>query len=327
MENTKSIKTLKKQLVAAIAMVLVAAIALGSATYAWFVSNTKVQANLSSVSATTATPNLLIVGGANDDGSALTTGGGTVSTLTATASTALYPASTDTCASGAWWVVNGWTSSDSSPLANAYRNVTITEVANGTNIANGTYPQGADTLNAYQVGTYSVYTTTGEAELNLDPVNPITVAVDTANGAKTGTGFKDSLRVGIVVNGSLKVVYAPTNETAANGNDSDKTTNSASTVWRTVAGAASTKDATYKTLAGATFTGWTAIDNNDGTYTKATNSLGTVDTTGVVVKIYVWLEGTDTECVVGSADLSGDDDTYKVSVNFVGATVDAAPAP
>ena len=323
-------KAIKRQLLAAIAMVLVAALALGSSTYAWFVSNTKVQANLSSVSATSASPNLLIVAGAESDGTASTTGGGTVSTLASTASTALYPASTDTCTSTGWWVVNGWTSTASAPLANAYRNVAISEVANGTNVANGTYTQGSQTLNAYQVSTYSIYTTTGEVALNLDPVNPISVAVDTAgttNPAVTGTGFKDSLRVGVVVDGTLKVVYAPTAETAANGNDSDKTTNSATTVWRTVADASSTKDASYTTLSGTTFTGWTATDNNDGTYTKATNSLGDVDTDGVVVKVYVWLEGTDTNCVVGSADSASDDDSYKVTLNFVGATVDAPTGP
>ncbi len=44
-------KALKKQLGAAIAMVLVAAVALGSATYAWFVSNNTVTAETSNVSA------------------------------------------------------------------------------------------------------------------------------------------------------------------------------------------------------------------------------------------------------------------------------------
>lgn len=39
-----SVKTLRKQLFAAIAMVLVAAIALGSSTYAWFASNNSVEA-------------------------------------------------------------------------------------------------------------------------------------------------------------------------------------------------------------------------------------------------------------------------------------------
>ena len=51
MNETKSVKALKKQLAAAIAMVLVAAIALGSSTYAWFVSNTKVDAKTTNISA------------------------------------------------------------------------------------------------------------------------------------------------------------------------------------------------------------------------------------------------------------------------------------
>ena len=44
--NTKS---LKKQLAAAIAMLLVAVVALGTASYAWFVSNNKVTATTSTM--------------------------------------------------------------------------------------------------------------------------------------------------------------------------------------------------------------------------------------------------------------------------------------
>lgn len=51
MENAKSVKALKKQLVAAIAMVLVAAVALASSTYAWFVSNNKVTGKTTNISA------------------------------------------------------------------------------------------------------------------------------------------------------------------------------------------------------------------------------------------------------------------------------------
>lgn len=46
-----STKSLKKQLMAAIAMVLVAAIALGSSTFAWFISNNTVNATTSTISA------------------------------------------------------------------------------------------------------------------------------------------------------------------------------------------------------------------------------------------------------------------------------------
>ena len=44
-ENLGSVKALKKQLGAAVAMVCVAAVALGSSTYAWFVTNNNVKAD------------------------------------------------------------------------------------------------------------------------------------------------------------------------------------------------------------------------------------------------------------------------------------------
>ena len=49
-----TVKSLKKQLMAAVAMVLVAAVALSSATYAWFVNNAQVTATKVNVTATTA---------------------------------------------------------------------------------------------------------------------------------------------------------------------------------------------------------------------------------------------------------------------------------
>ena len=53
-------KAIKRQLLAAIAMVLVAAIALGSSTYAWFASNNKVTAEGMKITATTEGANLEI---------------------------------------------------------------------------------------------------------------------------------------------------------------------------------------------------------------------------------------------------------------------------
>ena len=55
-----STKALKTQLLAAIAMVLVASIALGSSTYAWFASNTKVDATGMQVTAQSTQAFLLI---------------------------------------------------------------------------------------------------------------------------------------------------------------------------------------------------------------------------------------------------------------------------
>lgn len=80
-------KALKKQMVAAIAMVLVAAVALGSATFAWFVTNNKVEATTSTISAQSNAAFMTIENG--------TTGASTVDTTSVTTSVAtqgLYPA-------------------------------------------------------------------------------------------------------------------------------------------------------------------------------------------------------------------------------------------
>lgn len=85
MENAKNVKSLKKQLAAAIAMVLVAAIALASSTYAWFVSNNSVKATTTTISAQSNAPFLKI------DSVAVTADSGTEKTLTTPEETKLYP--------------------------------------------------------------------------------------------------------------------------------------------------------------------------------------------------------------------------------------------
>ena len=65
MKETKNVKALKKQLAAAIAMVCVAAVALGSSTYAWFVSNNNVTATTTSIYAQSNSAYLLIASAEN----------------------------------------------------------------------------------------------------------------------------------------------------------------------------------------------------------------------------------------------------------------------
>ena len=79
-------KALKKQMVAAIAMVLVAAVALGSATFAWFVSNNTVKAETSKISAQSNAPFLKI------DKAAITAGSTTSSSYASDADVKIYPA-------------------------------------------------------------------------------------------------------------------------------------------------------------------------------------------------------------------------------------------
>ena len=88
MTETKSVKALKKQLAAAIAMVLVAAIALGSSTYAWFVSNNTVTATTSTISAQSNAAFMTIEEGT----SGASASDATTATYKTTDSIALYPA-------------------------------------------------------------------------------------------------------------------------------------------------------------------------------------------------------------------------------------------
>lgn len=79
-------KALKKQMGAAIAMVFVAAVALGSATFAWFVSNNTVKATTSKISAQSNAPFLKI------DKTAITEGSTTSISYAEDADVKLYPA-------------------------------------------------------------------------------------------------------------------------------------------------------------------------------------------------------------------------------------------
>ena len=91
---TVSVKSLQKQLIAAVAMVLVAMIALGSSTYAWFASNNMVKAEGMTVTAVSDTMVLQI---SNSDKAAW---GSAANAKTATAN--LYPATYKAPASDTW---------------------------------------------------------------------------------------------------------------------------------------------------------------------------------------------------------------------------------
>ena len=95
MEETKNVKALKKQLAAAIAMVCVAAVALGSSTYAWFVSNNSVKATTSGISAQSNAAFMVIKYNEKTNADSET-----MDKSTTTGPTALYPA--QVVANGVW---------------------------------------------------------------------------------------------------------------------------------------------------------------------------------------------------------------------------------
>ena len=85
-ETNNNVKGLKKQLAAAVAMVCVAAVALGSSTYAWFVSNNTVKATTTNISAQSNSAYLVI------DTKATSKDSTSAATATDTTAVKLYPA-------------------------------------------------------------------------------------------------------------------------------------------------------------------------------------------------------------------------------------------
>lgn len=325
MNENKSINSLKKQLVAAVAMVLVAAIALGSSTYAWFVSNTQVRATTSKVQASTAGGNLMIKAGYTE--ATTQNGGSTVASVSDNSGTAIYPASYN---AGTWFIVDGWTTSGQNVLANKYRdsNPTDTAIDGVTGGTRGVWSDGkGNSRNAYLCGTYTIYASNGSYDVYLDPTAPLAITGASANG-----GAYDALRVGIVIGNTMQVVYAPTTDTGV-GND-----NSTAVGWRMVtsASAGTTSNASYDVITAVSNgvnvndKGTTLVANNycavksgaDNTYSAPESNAkplaSAVGASGIEVKIYIWMEGTDQQCVIGTADGANDSNTYSVTANFVG---------
>lgn len=139
-ENLESVKALKKQLGAAVAMVCVAAVALGSSTYAWFVTNNTVKATTSTISAQSNAAFMKI----KYDTTA------TTSDLTADVATLdsdeLYPAQ---------WA-NSFTTVKGTDKATSNNGVYQFETAYGTNPTSTGYKMNADTLKAIGAPTDAV---------------------------------------------------------------------------------------------------------------------------------------------------------------------------
>ena len=135
------------------------------------------------------------------------------------------------------------------------------------------------------------------------------------------------MRVGIVINDrthgdQLIAVFAPTEPTGA-GNDVNYNGTDASTGWRVVSGTGAvsntTKKAEYTHISGTDDQKWTLRKEN-GTYAVPTADqikvASDVDWNGVIMKVYIWMEGTDSDCIASVVD--GDEAEYDVIVHLVG---------
>lgn len=310
---------------------------MGKRENAWFVNNNKVTATTSDISAASATASLYI-----EHGKFSSLPNGNKTSDKTTCSLALVPVSNNYSngSLGDWYIVNGWTDAK----ATGYHNLTASGADGAykfqeTTTGDGTLTGASMTVStdsnnlvgAYNVGEYTLYTATGNQDIYLDPTNPITVT----EGQKTdGTGGKltDAIRIAIVATTGTgegaktkTLYYLPKGETTV-GNDNGAQAgivygvNSATSIAAIGAGSAS--DATgYFTP--DTINSWTASSTGNGSYSKGTFKLGTAGynaATMMDVKVYIWLEGTDGQCLIGQ-DVDGVS-KLSVAVNFVGVEPD-----
>ncbi len=62
-------------------------------------------------------------------------------------------------------------------------------------------------------------------------------------------------------------------------------------------------------------TGWITVSN-------ASPIASGIDYNGIILKVYVWLEGTDSDCINMAADVVNEDLSYDVTLHMVGVNSD-----
>ena len=318
-----NVKKMKMQLIATAASVLISGIALSSATYAWYVVNTTVTGQTGTVSATTNGMMLQIAAGTTPDH------GKDNETIAfdSTKGHEISPSSTDNIKT--WYKPAAWTDG---AMVSEYSTIDF------TNAAIGAYKLSESSdkvLYAYNVSTYTLYTVqaTGIADVYLDGSQADGAITVTSNGQQLDDKVAKSMRIGISTvdkngNETLKFVYAPSEPTGY-GNDV-YSKNNAITGWITVANETSTKNATYSHIYAKNYIdqnakNWAASKDGKSFIKPSSNAspIATgIDYNGIIMKVYVWLEGTDSDCVNTAADTVNEDLSYDVTIHMVGVNSD-----
>lgn len=314
------LKKLKKELVGAAVSLMISAVALTSATYAWYVANNTVQATTTTISATT-NGFILQIAKAEDGAQH---GGEQMSLAASNVGGKITPSSTNDLKD--WYICQGW---GSDGRVTTYTKPTF---ATGTGAKPGQYEAGGETHYAYIRSEYILYTITesGLADVYLDASegSPISVSVDNGKTA-TSTTIPDSMRIAITTQPldtdgktptgteTLRVVYAPKAVTGS-GNDSQAIDGK----W-TYINVDKPAEVTYPHIHETTYTdqngkNWAATKSGED-YTVADNSeaIATdVGYNGIMLRVYIWMEGTDADCVNNAA--AEDEATYSVTLKLAG---------
>ena len=282
-----------------------ALVVIGVLTLAWFANNKVVSGQNSSVTVETPTPSLFIALGELATKDYYDSVAGSASNE----SKGLYPISTVDCKK--WYYAKEWVSevipSDDGgddiatrPVVSGYGEV----VAQYETDMAVTYTDSFNKLHtAYYKQSFNVYTDRGSLDVYLNPDDPITVSyadsVTTDAGKAEADKIMKALRIAIVDHstGNVLVYYVPEAE-VGKGNSM----NSSAGVYQGIKGttAADIENITAyydsKTIKGITAA---KSKENDNEYTTQNNSkmLGTANSTGLVLDMYVWLEGTDAQAL------------------------------
>lgn len=287
-----------------------ALVVIGVLTLGWFANNKEVSVQNSSITSETPTPSLFIALGTTATQEYYDSVAGSASNE----SKGLYPISTVDCKK--WYYAKEWVSEvvpseergdgiATRPVVSGYGEVVA---QNETDMA-VTY---TDSFNkshtAYYKQSFNVYTDIGSLDVYLNPENPITVSygdsVTTEKGKAEADKIKQALRIAIVVDSpdpadDIFIYYVPV---VVAEDEKGNSKNAAAGKYQGINGTT----ADYITeipncYVPETISRITAVKSteNDNEYKTQTGSLklGTADSNGLVLDMYVWLEGTDAQAL------------------------------
>ena len=276
-------KAIKRQLLAAIAMVLVAALALGSSTYAWFVNNTRVTAGTFSATATTS--NALEI--SNDGTTWLTS----------------IDLSSDS--------VGSWAPVSTTDLVLFAKDKTWNTSANNK----------GNVVTVWEDATANThyYAKTFYLRANQDCTVQLNVGTKVKETTATPNGILNAMRIGFA-SGTETVVYQISDSTkteAASRRDTTEFTEAVDGIAKAIKVTAGTPDNSYA-VENTAFTRTATITTNGSTgdttasgaiieRSTDNSTLGTATAnnyivhltanTSTPVTLYIWLEGCDYDCV------------------------------
>ena len=314
------LKKLKKELIGAAVSVMISAISLSSATYAWYVSNHTVQANTTTISATT-NGFILQIAKAEDGAQH---GGEQMSLAASNVGGKITPSSTNDLKD--WYICQGW---GNDGKVTTYTKPTF---ASDEGAKPGQYEAGGETHYEYIRSEYILYTITetGLADVYLDGTNGEAITVSVDNGkTPTSTTVPDSMRIALTTQPldtdgktptgaeTLRVVYAPKAVTGS-GNDSQTIDGK----W-TYINVDKPAEVTYPHIHETTYAdqngkNWAATKSGeDYTVVEGSEAIASnVGYNGIMLRVYIWMEGTDADCVNNAA--AEDEATYSVTVKLAG---------